>query len=436
MAHEQNGRPQRRRPDAADGRSAAAPTPGALGRGGSVARIRPAFPAVTCTAQSDYLTGHYPEHARHRRQRLVHARGLRRSSSGSSRTGSCRRRRSGKRASGRSVVHVREPVLVVQHVLDGRLRRHAAADVSRRRPEAARHLHAPAGLRDELQSAARHVSALRASGARGRRSSRRGGLPRRRSTSSEQFTPTLTLVYLPHLDYNLQRVGPSDPAAAGTSSRSTSVCGDLIDFYEATRRAGHRPVGVRLGRCHDARAPQPRAARARADRACARSMGGELLDAGASAAFAVADHQVAHVYVNDPSRRTRFARCSRARRASSTCSTTTGKARAQDRPRSRRRSRRHRRARRVVHLLLLARRPARARLRAHRRHPSQAGLRPRRAVPRSGDSRAGADRRLEARQEEPRVPDADGRDPARRHARQGLARPAGAGRYGRWARSS
>ena len=31
-------------------------------------------------------------------------------------------------------------------------------------------------------------------------------------------------------------------------------------------------------------------------------LGLELLDAGASAAFAVADHQVAHVYVNDPSR--------------------------------------------------------------------------------------------------------------------------------------
>jgi hypothetical protein len=31
-------------------------------------------------------------------------------------------------------------------------------------------------------------------------------------------------------------------------------------------------------------------------------LGRELLDAGASPAFAVADHQIAHVYVNDPSR--------------------------------------------------------------------------------------------------------------------------------------
>ena len=28
---------------------------------GTMARIKPAFPAVTCTAQSDYLTGQYPD---------------------------------------------------------------------------------------------------------------------------------------------------------------------------------------------------------------------------------------------------------------------------------------------------------------------------------------------------------------------------------------
>ena len=42
---------------------------------GAVARIASAFPAVTCTAQADYLTGRLPRHTRHRRQRLVRARG-------------------------------------------------------------------------------------------------------------------------------------------------------------------------------------------------------------------------------------------------------------------------------------------------------------------------------------------------------------------------
>ena len=47
-------------------------------------------------------------------------------------------------------------------------------------------------------------------------------------------------------------------------------------------------------------------------------LGHEMLDPGASAAFAVADHQVAHVYVNDPATAaTRSARSSRGCLASS-----------------------------------------------------------------------------------------------------------------------
>ena len=40
-------------------------------RRGTLAQIAPAFPAVTCTAQSNYLTGQTPVAAWHRRQRLV-----------------------------------------------------------------------------------------------------------------------------------------------------------------------------------------------------------------------------------------------------------------------------------------------------------------------------------------------------------------------------
>ena len=77
--------------------------------------------------------------------------------------------------------------------------------------------------------------------------------------------PSLTLAYLPHLDYNLQRLGPDDPA----------ITSDLVALYRVFREAGL--LSVR-------REP----------------LGWESLDAGGSRAFAVADHQVAHVYVNDP----------------------------------------------------------------------------------------------------------------------------------------
>jgi predicted AlkP superfamily pyrophosphatase or phosphodiesterase len=117
----------------------------------------------------------------------------------------------------------------------------------------------------------------------------------------EQFHPTLTFVYLPHLDYNLQRLGPDAPGVAPDLAAVDAVTGDLIDFYEArgTRvivlsEYGIVPVNkpVHLNRV----LREAGLLRVRDE------LGLELLDAGASAAFAVADHQVAHVYVNDPSK--------------------------------------------------------------------------------------------------------------------------------------
>jgi len=49
----------------------------------------------------------------------------------------------------------------------------------------------------------------------------------------ERHDPTLTLVYLPHLDYGLQRHGP-DPAQIGPDLRDIDrVVGELLDFCEA-----------------------------------------------------------------------------------------------------------------------------------------------------------------------------------------------------------
>ena len=79
----------------------------------------------------------------------------------------------------------------------------------------------------------------------------------------------------------------------------------------------------------------------------------------------------------------------------------------------------------LVQLLLLARRRARARLRAHRRYPPQARLRPGRAVRRSGDPAPAARRRLAAREAKARHAHAARRDLAQGHAAgEGLARPA------------
>jgi predicted AlkP superfamily pyrophosphatase or phosphodiesterase len=112
--------------------------------------------------------------------------------------------------------------------------------------------------------------------------------------------PDLTLVYLPHLDYDLQRYGPLAPEAGRAARELDAELGPLL---AAVKKAGaavvvlseygitpvSRPVAVNrvlrrkgLLRVHE-------------------QAGMEYLDPWTSRAFAVADHQAAHVYVADPS---------------------------------------------------------------------------------------------------------------------------------------
>ena len=117
----------------------------------------------------------------------------------------------------------------------------------------------------------------------------------------ERYAPTLNLVYLPHLDYGLQQHGP-DPAALKVQlAEIDAVAGDLLDHYE--RRGVQVMVVSEYG---IERAWRPvhinRALREAGLISVRQEVGHDMLDAGVSAAFAVADHQVAHVYVNDPSR--------------------------------------------------------------------------------------------------------------------------------------
>ena len=79
----------------------------------------------------------------------------------------------------------------------------------------------PAELRDELQRAARRSSRCSTSGDRAPDIASRRGSPTRASHVSTRARPTLTLVYLPHLDYDLQRLGPSDPRDRRGCARST-----------------------------------------------------------------------------------------------------------------------------------------------------------------------------------------------------------------------
>lgn len=115
----------------------------------------------------------------------------------------------------------------------------------------------------------------------------------------DKHKPTLTLVYLPHLDYDLQRFGPSDARIAAQVRAVDEVCGDLIERAE---RDGAAVIIVsEYGMSDVTGAVNINRVLRRAGWLKVREeLGRELLDAGASDAFAVADHQLAHVYVARP----------------------------------------------------------------------------------------------------------------------------------------
>lgn len=116
--------------------------------------------------------------------------------------------------------------------------------------------------------------------------------------TDQLYNPTLSLIYLPHLDYNLQRYGLDFNIIAKDLREIDGVVEQLVTYYEkqdcnivllseyGITNVEH-PIHLnRILRKHGY-------VQIREER------GLEILDAGASGAFAVADHQIAHVYINE-----------------------------------------------------------------------------------------------------------------------------------------
>jgi predicted AlkP superfamily pyrophosphatase or phosphodiesterase len=111
--------------------------------------------------------------------------------------------------------------------------------------------------------------------------------------------PDVTLVYLPHLDYDPQRFGPSGTVMAKCVRELDDATAPLL---EAALAVGARVwVVSEYGHC-DVTRPifVNRALREAGLLAVRPGPFGEHLDTFASQAFAVCDHQIAHVYVQDP----------------------------------------------------------------------------------------------------------------------------------------
>jgi predicted AlkP superfamily pyrophosphatase or phosphodiesterase len=116
--------------------------------------------------------------------------------------------------------------------------------------------------------------------------------------------PDLTLVYLPHLDYDPQRFGPQGCDMRRLTGELDDACAPLLD---AARAAGARVwVVSEYGHVAVSTAVLPNRALREAGLLTVRpGPFGENLDTFTSRAFAVCDHQLAHVYVADDADRPR-----------------------------------------------------------------------------------------------------------------------------------
>lgn len=115
-----------------------------------------------------------------------------------------------------------------------------------------------------------------------------------------RHNPTLTLIYLPHLDYCLQKYGPDFSKISAELGEIDHIIEELVTFYEAKKARiillseyGITPVNnpIHINRL----------LRKQGLISVRNERWYELLDAGICKAFAVSDHQIAHIYLNDKS---------------------------------------------------------------------------------------------------------------------------------------
>jgi predicted AlkP superfamily pyrophosphatase or phosphodiesterase len=201
----------------------AAPKIADWSRDAAVVDIRAAFPAVTCTAQSDYLTGRYPE---------VH--GV--VGNGWYTRDDCEIRfwrQSNKLVQAPKVwdaAKAADPSFTCANLFWW-FNMYSTVDYSvtprpmyladgRKLPDIYTH---PDSLREDLQTRLGTFPLFDFWGPRASIASSRW-IAEAAKIVERQFNPTLTLVYLPHLDYNLQRVGPGAPAAVDDVGQADELC--------------------------------------------------------------------------------------------------------------------------------------------------------------------------------------------------------------------
>ena len=265
---------------------------------GGVRMLRPSAPAVTCTAQADLLTGQPPRH------HGAVANGWMDRDAGEVRLW----RQSNRLLRGPMVwerARERFPGLTVANLF-GWFNMHSSADFTvtprpqyaadgRKRPDI---LATPDDLRERLVAELGPFPLLHFWGPRADiRSSE--WIAQATVRTMRWHDPALTICYLPHLDYVLQREGPAGAGVRRELREVDRVIGWLVQACEA--RGARVIVCGEYGVEAATQVVHPNRALREAGLLRTREeFGGAALDLNASGAFAMCDHQIAHVYVQRP----------------------------------------------------------------------------------------------------------------------------------------
>lgn len=115
----------------------------------------------------------------------------------------------------------------------------------------------------------------------------------------DQEQPTLSMVYLPHLDYKQQSHGPNHADIPADIQMLDEVARDLIEFAD---RRDIQVMAISTYHMNEVHCPVSlnRIFRKQGWLRVIHNATGELIDYGTSEVFAVADHQTAHVYIKNP----------------------------------------------------------------------------------------------------------------------------------------
>ena len=413
-------RPRHRRPLAEPPRQGDTAPPRVRARDGRRPHAAAAAPGGDLHRAVDHAHGARSVGSRRRRQRLARPRARRGPLLEAVEPPRGGREGLGDGAAPRAVVHLRERVLVVRDARVDRRDGDPAPRLQGRRPQAARLPDAAAGAARRTAGAPRRVPALQVLGARGRH--RVDRLDRRRDGRASRAPPRHAHPLLPaaprlcapevRARVALHRArAPRDRPRRGWAdrpmprARREAARRQRVRHRPRARRGVAEPRPPRRGLSRRPPRGRPRGPRPRGEPRLRRLRPPGRACLGARSARSRRRR-------GDPREGGRRRAHAVGRRAT----------RRGPRPRARGRHRLHERVRPLVRLRLVVRRRARTRLRAHRRHPPEAGLRPVRALPRSASPLAEGPRAAETPPPEARFPRAPRRDPARRLARARLAR--------------